>query len=281
MFVTLRFVKITEKSKVHSSELYSKEWCDLVFEGRNKAYGAYRLRERVGVRYRYVLIVLFSVIGSLLFVRGGFALYIHFVAKRDMKEAEDLFARKPSDLKEGYKVHFMATARQAPSVRMKPGAKSSTPKIVDGLPPLETIGVDGPIDYDPKEQVITTPIVDTTGLHDETLPVVKQKIVPTDKVSQMPGFPGGLRAFMKWMNDHVVYPKSCVDRKQQGSVTVSFIVNKDGTTSNYEVKNSFDIEIYRTVLNTLKHMPKWTPGTDEHGDPTIVKITLPIDFKIS
>lgn len=201
------------------------------------------------------------------------------MAMRGMKEAEDAFAKKPAELKEGYKVKFLATARQAPTVRTAPGAKSARPKIVDGLPPLETIGQDGPIDYDPEQQVITTPIVDTTGIHDKSLPIAKEKIVPTEQVSQMPEFPGGLRAFMRWLDQHIVYPQECIDRNEKGSVTICFIVDEKGHTTDLEVKNAFDAKIYKAAMDALKRMPKWKPGTDDKGDPTPVKITIPVDFK--
>lgn len=252
----------------------------MVFDHRNKVYGAYRLREQTGSRYLRALGIVGGFFVSIGLVCGGMALYNHIVNARAMKEAEDAFAQKPSELKEGYKVKFLATARQAPTVRMKPGAKSGTPRIVDGLPPLETIGTDGPIDYDPQEQVITTPIVDTTGIHDETLPIAKQKVVPTEQISQMPEFPGGLRAFMQWMNTHIVYPQSCIDEKRQGSITLTFIVNEKGYATDFEVKNAFDTRIYRSAMDALKTMPKWKPGTDDKGDPTPVRITMPVDFKL-
>lgn len=263
-------------------DIYSKEWCDLVFEGRNKAYGAYKLREQTGARYRCVLTLLLGTLLAFALVQGGWALYVHYITARNMKETEDALSKKPSELKEGYKVKFLATARQAPTVRTAPGAKSAAhPKIVDGLPPLEVIGTDGPIDYDPEGKVITTPIVDTTGIHDETLPIAKQKVVPTEQVSQMPDFPGGLRAFMKWLDEHIVYPSNCITAKKEGSITLTFIVGKDGYAKDFDVKNAFDSAIYRTAMDALKRMPKWKPGTNEQGEPTDVRITIPVDFKLN
>lgn len=253
----------------------------MVFEGRNKAYGAYKLREQTGARYRCVLLLLLGTLATIASLIGAWLFYVHVITMRDMRDAEDLFAKKPSELKEGYKVKFLATARQAPMVRTAPNAKSAAhPKIVDGLPPLEVIGTDGPIDYDPDDKVIVTPIVDTTGIHDETLPIAKQKVVPTEQVSQMPEFPGGLRAFMKWLDEHIVYPSNCVDNKKQGTITLTFIVGPDGYATDLDVKNAFDAEIFRTAMIALKRMPKWKPGTDEQGKPTNVRITVPVDFKM-
>lgn len=254
----------------------------MVFSNRNKEYGAYKLREQTGARYRRVLTIILGTLTCVGIIHGGTALYLHIMAARNMKAAEDAFAQKPTDLKEGYKVKFLATARQVPSQRMSPNAKSAAhPKIVDGLPPLESIGIEGPITYDPGDKVITTPLVDTTGIHDETLPLAKQKIVPTEQVSLIPEFPGGMRAFMRWMDEHIVYPTSCINRQLQGSITISFIVDADGNITDYDVKNAFDTQIFRSAMNALKSMPKWKPGTDEHGNPTQVRITMPIDFKLN
>lgn len=266
---------------MHTSDIFSKEWCDIVFEGRNKEYGAYKLREQTGARYRRVLVIMLGTLSVMLLLKGSIMLYTRIVDAKSMKEAADAFAKKPTELKEGYKVKFISTARQAPPMRMAPGAKSAIPKIVEGNPATETIGMDGPIDFDPEKNVITTPIVDTTGIRDESLPVVKQKIVPTEHVSQMPEFPGGLRAFMRWLDKHLVYPTSCIDNNQQGSVTLTFIVGTDGYATDVEVKNAFNPEIYRAAVNTLKSMPKWKPGTDEQGHPTPVRITIPVDFKLN
>ena len=82
-------------------DIYSKEWCDLVFEGRNKAYGAYKLREQTGARYRCVLTLLLGTLLAFALVQGGWALYVHYITARNMKEAEDALSKKPSELKEG------------------------------------------------------------------------------------------------------------------------------------------------------------------------------------
>ena len=261
--------------------LCTKEWCDLVFEGRNKEYGAYQLRARAAARYRRALLVVTGAFAALVLAFVGSTLYVHYVVERSMKEAEEAFlSHKPSDIKDGYKVKFLSTARQAPTARMAPGAVQGAPEIVEGIPPFRTIGVDGPISYDPEQDVITTPIVDTTNIHDESLPIAKQKIVPTEMVNEMPKFPGGPRAFMQWLDEHMVYPQACIRAQKTGVVLLSFVVGTDGYATDFEVKDAFDAQIYRAAMMALKSMPKWTPGTDAEGKPTPVKISLPAEFKL-
>lgn len=267
---------------MRSSDLLSKEWCDVIFENRNKDYGAYALRRQAGMRYRRTLLILLSIFLFFLVLGTGTYLYARRIIKDKMKEAQAaLEEMRRADHKDGYELKFLSTARMLPATRITPGAKESTvPAIVDG-PTTATpqAGKDGPISYDPDEELIQTPIVDTTGLGNEELPIAKQKIVPTEVVSQIPEFPGGAKAFMKWLDQHIVYPQQCLQRKQEGQLTASFIIGTDGYATDIEIKNAFDVLAYRTVMNALKRMPKWKPGTDQLGNPTPVKITVPILFK--
>lgn len=265
---------------MRSSDLFSKEWCDLVFEGRNKEYGAYKLRERTGTRYRCVYMVLLGFVLIVGGMFGGAALFKYYLRKQGLEDAEEAFLKKPRDLKEGYEVKFVKTARLAPNHKTTPGAKSAELKIVEGNPMLDVIGTEGPIDYDPGQEVVLTPIVDTTDMNDEKLLVAKQKIVPTEQISQLPEFPGGLRAFMNWLNEKIVYPPSCRDRHKEGVVMVTFIIDTEGYAIEPEVKNAFDRQIEQSIMRALKSMPKWKPGTNELGQLTPVRLTIPVEFKL-
>ena len=86
---------------------------------------------------------------------------------------------------------------------------------------------------------------------------------------------------MKWLDEHIVYPSNCITAKKEGSITLTFIVGKDGYAKDFDVKNAFDSAIYRTAMDALKRMPKWKPGTNEKGEPTDVRITIPVDFKLN
>lgn len=266
---------------VRSSELLSKEWCDIVFEHRNKDYGAYRLRRRAGARYRYALTVVLG--GFLLCVAlyTGTRLYIRYVLQRDMAEAKDMLDKlKPSDMKDGYKVKFVQTARLVPKVATSPGATTAKPVIVSGAPPQEIIGMKDKFSYEPDQDIILTPIEEETRRNDTTLPLAKQKIVPTEVVKQLPEFPGGAKAFMKWLDDHVVYPQKCVNSRKEGEVSMSFIIGIDGYAIDLQVTGSFDVEVYRTIKQAFTRMPKWQPGRDERGNLTPVKITVPIKYHL-
>ncbi len=98
-------------------------------------------------------------------------------------------------------------------------------------------------------------------------------------VEELPQFPGGWVEFMKFLNKNIKYPVVAQNKKIQGKVVVSFIVNKDGSVSAMKVSQSLDPSLDREALRVLKMMPKWTPG-QEKGKPCRTMIAIPINFQL-
>lgn len=97
-------------------------------------------------------------------------------------------------------------------------------------------------------------------------------------VEQMPQFPGGMAALMKYLNNNVHYPKSEETSGTEGRVMVQFIVETDGSISEVQIQNglgeAFDSEAVRVVSS----MPKWKPGM-QRGKIVPVRFLLPITFR--
>lgn len=98
-------------------------------------------------------------------------------------------------------------------------------------------------------------------------------------VEQIPEFPGGIGAFIKWLSANLKYPESAKNRKIQGKVVVSFIVNKDGSISDEKVMKGINPLLDREALRVIKLMPKWKPGV-ENDKPCRTLFAIPIVFKI-
>lgn len=97
-------------------------------------------------------------------------------------------------------------------------------------------------------------------------------------VENMPEFPGGLNACLKFLADHVAYPKEAAEKKIQGRVIVQFVVMKDGSIANARVIRSVDPLLDAEALRVIGLMPKWKPGT-QRGQAVNVKFTMPITFR--
>ncbi len=98
-------------------------------------------------------------------------------------------------------------------------------------------------------------------------------------VEQLPEFPGGMVEFMKWLTKNLRYPTIAQQREVEGKVVVSFIVNKDGTTSHIDILKSVDVELDREALRVIRIMPRWKPGENQ-GKPCRTMVAIPVVFKL-
>ena len=99
-------------------------------------------------------------------------------------------------------------------------------------------------------------------------------------VEEMPEFPGGMGACMKWMADNIKYPKDAMEKKQEGRVIVQFIVERDGSITHIEVKRSVSPSFDAEAVRVVGTMPKWEPGK-QRGKVVRVKYTLPVMFRLN
>jgi len=98
-------------------------------------------------------------------------------------------------------------------------------------------------------------------------------------VEQLPEYPGGMTAFMKWLTKNLKYPRDAQLKKIEGQVTVQFFVEPDGTIANASVIKKLHPSCDREVLRVMRMMPKWKPGT-ERDKPVRAKIVIPVVFKL-
>jgi TonB family protein len=103
---------------------------------------------------------------------------------------------------------------------------------------------------------------------------------PFIKVEKMPTFQGGdLNVFRNWFQSQIQYPKEAMEKNISGRVIFSFVVEKDGSTSDFTVLQAPDKLLADEVERIFKTCPKWEPGT-QRGEKVRVKYTVPIVFAI-
>ncbi|MGM9705381.1 MAG: energy transducer TonB [Prevotella sp.] len=98
-------------------------------------------------------------------------------------------------------------------------------------------------------------------------------------VEQLPQFPGGMGAFVRWLSSNLKYPPVARQKNIQGRVTVTFIINTDGSVSDAKVSAACHPLLDGEAMRVVRLMPKWTPGTDK-GKPCRTLFAIPIVFKI-
>ncbi|MBO7194655.1 MAG: M56 family metallopeptidase [Alistipes sp.] len=108
----------------------------------------------------------------------------------------------------------------------------------------------------------------------------QQKDLAYIKVEKMPTFQGGdLNAFRNWVQGQIQYPKEAMEKNISGRVIFSFVVEKDGSTSDFTVLQAPDKLLVAEVERIFKTCPKWEAGT-QRGEKVRVKYTVPIVFAI-
>ena len=98
-------------------------------------------------------------------------------------------------------------------------------------------------------------------------------------VEEMPSFPGGMAALMKYIKTNLQYPKECREGAPIGRVILGFTVNKDGSLSNIKVEKSLVPILDEEAIRVLKSMPKWTPAK-KNGKVVKSHATVPFTFKV-
>ena len=98
-------------------------------------------------------------------------------------------------------------------------------------------------------------------------------------VEQMPEFPGGVEALMKYISENVKYPQEAKDKNISGRVVLGFVIEKDGSVNEVKVLRGIGGGCDDEAVRVIKTMPKWKPGRQK-GEPVRVFYQIPINFKL-
>ena len=99
-------------------------------------------------------------------------------------------------------------------------------------------------------------------------------------VEEMPEYPGGMEAMMKFVAENLKYPEQMQKDKMEGRVLLLFVVEKDGSVTNIEEVQSPHPAFTEEAIRVVKLMPKWKPGKQD-GKEVRVQFNLPITFKLT
>ena len=277
--------------------LSSREWCDLVFEGKNKDFGAYVIRTESPNRHNKA--VLWTLIGTIIF---GMLAYGFMKANQYLEE------RRLAEL--GEQVVVPIDYSEEAEEPKQDFLEEEKPEVLPEEEVLNTIQVTELqiVEDDqvrPEDEIITqeeiiastaavgatnfdqgTNDLNVTNTHPSDVVIVEPKPVVDDKpeeifhsVEQMPQFPGGDAALMKYLASHINYPPMAAENNVQGKVILQFVVGKDGRVGEVLVARSVDKDLDKEAMRVVKSLPKFSPGR-QNGRPVSVWYTLPVQFKL-
>ena len=113
----------------------------------------------------------------------------------------------------------------------------------------------------------------------EEVKVVEEKEYQIFDIQKPPSFPGGERELLKYLAENIKYPPLARENNIQGSVALSFVIQKDGSVSDVSVLKDIGGGCGKEAVRVVNGMPKWSPG-EANGHPVKVRYTLPVRFKL-
>jgi periplasmic protein TonB len=262
---------IPNPESMKTKALDYQSWDDVVFENRNKEYGAYPIRRSYSERLFVGLLVSSSLIGMFLFFpsteKGG------ILPKPPV--IEDIIELHPEPI-----IEINRHERIAPPVQNT----ELPPQVVRG--PVEPEPIQEPV-----EPITTSgPAVEgegVTGVQTGTnVGIVDFPVVDIPKPEYYlnpevpPQYADGQAGMIRYIQRNLRYPNSAQRLEIEGTVFVSFIVNGDGSISNVEVIRGIHPDCDREAARVISKMPGWTGGM-QAGNPVRVKMVLPIKFALN
>ena len=244
---------------------------EIVFEVRNKEYGAYQLRKKYN---RNVLIALLLAVMIM-----STAVITPFLNAKADGSGQRIIERPGPIVLDVFEI---PTEPVAPPPPPPPAPKEAVqmaylpPEIVDFIKPGDESGflttdqiTDIIKDIEVVEKVDDVKIEIQAGPEPEIF----------YRVEEMPMYPGGNSELLKYIAEHVIYPEVARENNIQGRVIVKFCVTSSGGIDQISILKGIDPELDAEVLRVLKTLPAFKPGL-QGGKPVPVWYTAPINFKL-
>jgi protein TonB len=246
---------------------------DIVFEIRNKEYGAYRLRKKYN---RNILIA--TSIGVVIIVTAIITPYLNAKALGSRaKRAERQVEIKMENLDQPTDVVAPPPPPPPPPEEAVQQAKYVPPVVVDSVKPEEAVKLmtadDAQIEVQNEEVVEYVEPVKEEVQEEEAEPE------PFVVVEEMPMFPGGDVALLAYISDHTQYPEVAKENNIQGRVIVRFCVTSKGGVSQVSVLKGVDPELDAEAIRVVSTLPAFKPGK-QGGKPVPVWYMVPITFTL-
>ncbi|MDL2262561.1 TonB family protein [Bacteroidales bacterium OttesenSCG-928-I21] len=270
-------------------DLTSRKWNDIIFEGRNKKYGGYDMRQTSDKRHIIALIIVFALALTVFYLPS----LIGTIVPKEKEEVKMTEVTALSDLTEAEKVP--EEVKPIVDVPPPPPLKSSIKFTAPVIKKREEIAEEDEMKdqkdlIQAKETISTHDIVGTDEEHGKDIAELNEIMqenldAPPGQpaftiVEQMPQFPGGEGELLKYISKSLRYPAVSQENGIQGKVTVRFVVSKTGEVTNVEIlRSSVDGPCDKEAIRVIQSMPKWIPGK-QNGVNVNVYYVVPITFRL-
>lgn len=255
---------------MEANSTVTRHWEDVVFENRNKDYGAYRLRKAYAQRLMTglgVTIVLVSILLSMLNFRSK---------SQSMKEVPVPFGAPVEPL-------------PPPSIKpqpprnpvQRPPVRSANTQVLVTTDEVEETEVEAITDFVSSEGDDTGGVGPIEGAGTIPIEVPAAVTLPEifDHAEIMPAYEGGMEAMMKFIQKKIRYPRTAIRQEIEGTVFVRFVVSGDGSVTDVQVVRGIHPDCDKEAMRVISMLPSWKGGS-HNGRPVSVRMVLPIKFNL-
>jgi protein TonB len=265
------------------NKILSADVLDIIFDGRNKQYGAYDLRKTYNRRMRTAMLVMLGVVIAL--IAGYFISNYKGKGEVAKQVVQDVQLEDVKEEKKNEPPPPPPPPKPPPQVEM---AKFTPPKIVkdeevkaEEKPPevakLEDTKIGNANQEGIKDDNITAPPADNKGVVDAPKDNTDYDKTFT-KVEIESEYPGGIASWYRYLQKNLVYPDEAVSAEIQGQVVVRFIVDKEGIVSDVEAVSGPN-ELRDAAVRVIKKSGNWNPAI-QNGRKVKSYKSQPVNFKL-
>ena len=246
-----------------------RHWEDVVFENRNRAYGAYLLRRAYAQRLMTGLGVTVVLVATLLSMQNFGAKKL-IIKEVPVPEGGAFDPLPPPSIK---------PRPRNPLPRRQP--TSTNTQILVTTEEVEETEVEAIADFVSGEgdEVGSAGSLEGAGVVPVEIPVVVTLPEIVDHAEIMPVYEGGMEAMMKFIQRKIRYPRDAINQEIEGTVFVRFIVRGDGSVTDVRVIRGIHPDCDEEAVRVISMLPSWRGGS-HNGRPVGVRMVLPIKFNL-
>lgn len=260
--------------------LSSDAWCDLVFEGRNQAYGAYYLRKTSSRRH---ILALSIVMGATVLLTLSLHLFYHFRQSADMDSLREIALADRQIMQGLYYELPPPPKKESPSQEKKSvfvpevsdvETEDEQEEALENEPDI--VGLENADNADSSAIAGWEDESETERIREREEDPITIEYADTD----MPlDFRRLQSSIVRYVYQNVRYPEIAYKQKIEGRVVFSLIINTDGSTSDISLEEQNYVFFEQEALRVLRSMPAWEPARKD-GAPVKVKFVIPVSFTL-
>jgi periplasmic protein TonB len=239
---------------------------EIIFENRNKEYGAYDLRKSYNST-------------TSISIAGGIALCGLLILAFSLSTEKGKASQGPV-------IDVLLTPDRiyADPVLIDPKPPEELGNIIKNVAPVVTEDSMNNIDLPPITDILVQtekdkPVGDTAIFEDTREQVIKPDDTPFISVQEMPEYPGGLSELMRYIGSTISYPDEAIANNIQGRVILKFVVNTDGSVDRIQIIKGIDTSLDNEAVRVIKTLNRFKPGKQD-GIPVPVWYTIPVLFRL-